>query len=124
MNNRKITIYGLSADPTKPSHYVPVYLRKQGWDILGIYPKSHSESDFKIYSNLNEVPDEFKNFLVVFRSSDKIPDLVDEVLEFPQVKILWLQLGIENPRAEKLAESKGLQVVSNKCLKIEHKKWF
>lgn len=121
---KKIAVYGLSPDPTKASHYVPVYMREQGWDLVGTYPKDHEMGGFKIYKTLKDVPAEFRKFVDVFRSSDRIPEVVDEVLEVGGVEVLWLQLGIANPEAEKRAEQAGIKVVSNHCLIVEHKRWF
>ncbi len=120
----KFAVYGLSGDPTKPSHYVPLYMREHGWEIVGTYPKFHEEAGFKIYPSIKEIPTEYRKFLDVFRASDKIPEIVDEILEVGGVEVLWLQLGIEHPVAEKKAEQAGIKVVSNRCLIIEHKNYF
>ncbi len=121
---KKITVYGLSPDTKKPSFYVPEYIHNQGWDVVGTYPKEHDTGGFKIYSKLEDVPSEYRKFVDVFRSSDRIPEVVEEVLAVGGVEVLWLQLGIANPEAEARAEKAGLKVVSNRCLIIEHKKWF
>ena len=94
------------------------------WDIVGTYPKFHAENNFKIYSNLSDVPNEFRKFLDVFRSSDRIPEVIDEVLAVGGVEVLWLQLGIAHPEAEAKAESAGIKVISNRCLIIEHRRFF
>lgn len=120
----KFCVYGLSPDSAKASHYVPAYMREQGWDIVGTYPKIHSAGDFKIYSSLSEVPIEYRKFVDVFRASDRIPEVVDEALSVGGVEVLWLQLGISHPEAEARAEKAGIRVVSDRCLIIEHKKWF
>ena len=119
---KKICVYGLSPDPTKPSHYVPLYMKNQGWDVVGIYPKNHPTNEFPIYSSLAEVPSEYRKFLNVFRSSEKIPELATEILKYKDIEVVWLQLGIHHSQAEQLLEDAGLQVVSNRCLIIEHKK--
>ncbi len=121
---RKFCVYGMSPDTGKASHYVPVYMRDHGWDIVGTYPKNHSESGFKVYEKLADVPMEYRKFVDVFRSSDRIPEVVDEVLAVGGVEVLWLQLGISHPEAELKAEKAGLKVISNRCLIIEHRKWF
>ncbi|PIS11157.1 MAG: CoA-binding protein [Bdellovibrio sp. CG10_big_fil_rev_8_21_14_0_10_47_8] len=121
---KKIAVYGLSPDVNRPSHYVPLYMRDHGWEVVGIYPRSHSQNDFKIFKTLSEVPKEYRKFLDVFRASEKIPDLVDEVIATGGVEVLWLQLGISHPEAEARAEEAGIKVISNRCLIIEHKRWF
>jgi predicted CoA-binding protein len=124
LRHKKIAVYGLSPDPVKPSHYVPVYMRDKGWDVVGVYPKKHDAGGFKIYQKLSDVPTEYRIFVDVFRASDKIPGVVDDVLAAGGVEVLWLQLGIMNAEAEARAEAAGLRVVSNRCLIPEHKRWF
>jgi predicted CoA-binding protein len=122
--HKKFCVYGLSPDSTKPGHYVPVYMREQGWQMVGTYPKPHDSGGFKIYQTLVDVPAEYRKFIDVFRASDRIGDVVDEVLEVGGVEVLWLQLGIMNTAEELRAEKAGIKVVSNHCLIPEHKKWF
>lgn len=122
--NKKICVIGLSPDPQKPSFYVPEYIKNQGWQVVGVYPKPHQAGGFKIYSSFAEVPDDFKLFVNVFRSSDKAPEVIDEILDSKKTNVIWLQLGIQNQQAELKAEEQGLQVISNRCLIIEHKKWL
>ncbi len=122
--HKKFAVYGLSPDADKPSHYVPLYMRDQGWEIVGTYPKPHQAGGFKIYSALAEIPTEYRKFVDVFRSSERIPAVVDEVLSVGGVEVLFLQLGISHPEAEARAEAAGIQVISNRCLIIEHKRWF
>ncbi len=121
---KKFTAYGLSPEPEKPSHYVPLYMREHGWEVVGTYPKPHQVGGFQIYGSLAEVPAEYRKFIDVFRRSDRINEVVDEILEAGGVEVMWLQLGISNPEAELRAEQAGLKVVSNRCLVIEHKRWF
>lgn len=121
---KKFSVYGLSPDPDKASHYVPLYMRNQGWDMVGTYPKGHDVGGFKIYDSLKNIPAEYRKFVDVFRSSDRIPEVVEEVLATGGVEVLWLQLGISNSEAEARAEKAGIKVVSNRCLIIEHRKWF
>lgn len=120
---KKICVYGLSPDTSKPSFNVPDYMRAQGWDIVGVYPKEHSAGGFKIYTQLSDVPEEYRKFVDVFRSSDKVPAVLEEVLALGGTEVLWLQLGITNAAAEVQAEEAGLKVVSDRCLVIEHRKF-
>jgi predicted CoA-binding protein len=123
-SHKKICVYGLSPDPSKPSHYVPVYIREKGWRVVGTYPKPHKEGGFEIYKSLKDVPAEYRKFIDVFRSSDKISEVVDEILAVGGVEVMWLQLGITNAAAEARAEKAGVKVVSDRCLIPEHRRWF
>ena len=123
-HHKKISVYGLSPDGEKASHYVPEYMRLHGWDLVGTYPKNHQAGGFQIYDSLKQVPSDYRKFVNVFRSSERIPEVVEEVLEAGGTEVLWLQLGITHPEAETRAAKAGLQVISNRCLIIEHKKWF
>lgn len=121
---KKFTVYGLSPQSGKPSHDVPTYMKRQGWDPVGTYPKPSADGPFQIYSSLKEVPVEYRKLVDVFRSPDKIPEVVDEILSVGGVEVLWLQLGIANAEAEAKAEAAGIKVISDRCLEIEHKRWF
>ncbi len=121
---KKICVYGLSPEGSKPSHSVPAYMRDQGYSVVGIHPRGQDFAGFKIYSKLADVPAEDRKFLNVFRRPENIPEVVEEALAVGGIEVLWLQLGIENPAAEKRAEEAGLKVVSNRCLYIEHRKYF
>lgn len=119
---KKITVIGLSPDPAKPSQGVPVFMRTNGYDLVGVYPKESEINGFKIYKALADAPVEYRKFVNVFRASDKIPQVVDEIIKVGGVEILWLQLGIHNEEAEKRAENAGIKVISDRCLLIEYKK--
>lgn len=117
---KSITVYGLSPDAGKPSHQIPLFMHSKGYKVVGIYPRGDQISGLKIYQKLSDVPSEDRKFLNVFRRAENIPDLVDEVLAVGGVEVLWLQLGISHPEAEKRAENAGLKVVSDRCLLIEY----
>ncbi|MEO0335883.1 MAG: CoA-binding protein [Pseudomonadota bacterium] len=120
----KIAVYGLSDNINKPSHYVPLHMREHGWQLVGSYPKKHDQSGFEVFESFAEIPDDYRKFANIFRASEKIPQVVDELLEIGGVEVLWLQLGIQHEEAEKRAQAAGLKVVSNRCLIIEQRKWF
>src|SRR5262245_28449456 len=98
-NHRKIVVYGLSPDDSKPSHTVPMFMRSKGYDIVGIYPGESDIKGVRIYPSLNEVPAEYRKFVNVFRRSDAIPKVVDEVLAAGGTEVLFLQLGISHAEA-------------------------
>jgi predicted CoA-binding protein len=121
---RKITVIGLSPDSSKPSHTVPFIMKSMGYDIVGVYPRGTEINGVPTYKNLTEVPAEFRKFVNVFRRSEAIPEVVEEVLSVGGVEVLFIQLGISHPEAELRAEQAGIRVISNRCLYIEYKKWL
>ena len=122
--NKNICVLGLSPEPSKPSHSVPMFMKSKGYNIIGVYPRGNDIGDVKVYAQLKDVPEKDRAFIDVFRRSEAIPEVVDEILKLGGTKILWLQLGISHPEAEKKAEAAGIQVVSNRCLLIEYRKWM
>ena len=121
---KKFCVLGLSPDASKPSQGVPLFMRSKGWDVVGVYPGVSEISGFKIYESLKQVPAEYRKFVDVFRRAEHIPAVVDEVIAVGGVEVLWLQLGITHPEAEKKAETAGIKVVSNRCLHIEFDRFF
>lgn len=121
---KKICVVGMSPDPSKPSHQIPLYMKRKGYDVVATYPGETEIAGIKIYPSLADVPEEYRKFVDVFRKSEAIPRVVDEVLQVGGVEVLWLQLGITHASAEMKAEEAGLKVVSNHCLLVEHRKYI
>lgn len=119
---KKFVVYGLSPDGTKPSQKVPLFMKSMGYDIVGTYPGKSEIAGFKIYPKLADVPLEYRKFVDVFRSSERVPEVIDEAIAVGGVEVIWLQLGISNPDAEAKAEKAGIRVVSDRCLHIEYNK--
>lgn len=119
---KKICVVGLSPDASKPSQKVPMFMRSKSYEIVGIYPGQAEINGFKIYDSLKSVPAEYRQFVDVFRKAENIPAIVDEVIAVGGVKVLWLQLGIKHPEAEKKAKAAGIKVISDRCLHIEYER--
>lgn len=115
---KKFCVVGLSPSQEKPSFRVPLHFKNDGWDIIGVYPKEHSQGGFKIFTELKDVPVEYRKMIDVFLAPKRIPDLVDEVIALGGTEVLWLQLGISHPEAEAKAEKAGIRVVSDRCIAI------
>lgn len=121
-NYKKITVIGLSRDDSKPALKVPLYMESHGYELVGVRPDAGDIKNFKCYTSLADVPKDFRKFVNVFRRSEFIPQVVDDVIKMGGVEILWLQMGITHPEAEAKAEKAGIKVVSDRCLHIEHSK--
>lgn len=125
-NSKSIAVVGLSPDPSRASHHVTEYLIDQGYEITGVRPGGHQpilgRPMIEKLSELKSAPD----IVDVFRNTEAIPGVVDEIEKMIEAgkkpKMLWLQLGITHPEAEEKARRLGLQVVSNKCILIEHRR--
>lgn len=122
---KKIAIIGLSPNPNKPSHQVGLYLQKQGYEIFPIYPKSQKILDKMAKQDIKELEGIDLDWIVIFRKSEACLELVQSIisLNFPSLKGIWLQLGIQNDNAKTLALKNGLQFVQNHCIKIEREKY-
>lgn len=123
---KTIAVVGLSPEPSRASHGVAKYMIDHGYEITGVRPGGHppilGRPVIEKLADLNAAPD----IIDVFRNADAIPGIVDEIEKMIQrglkPKMLWLQLGISHPAAEAKARSLGLQVVSNKCILVEHRR--
>lgn len=126
-NYKTIAVIGLSPESSRASHHVTEYLIDKGYEITGVRPGGHKpilgRPIVESLAELKTAPD----IIDVFRNSDAIPGIVSEIEKMIserglKPKMLWLQLGISHPEAEEKARSLGLQVVSDKCILIEHRR--
>lgn len=121
---KKMTVVGISPHADRPSQQIPLYMIKHGYDFVGVNPGQSEIAGIKIYPSLAEVPAEHRKFVDVFRRPEHIPGLVEDAIKAGGVEVLWLQLGITNPQAEKRAEAAGIRVISDRCLLVEHRNLF
>lgn len=124
---RHVAIVGVSADPYRPSHFVAIYLQAEGYDIIPINPRYAGQTILgkRVYATLTEAKEAGEQIEIVdvFRKAEDVPPVADEAIAIG-AKVLWLQLGIRNEAATQRAEKAGLIVVQNRCLKIEHARFF
>ncbi len=116
---RSVAIVGMSADPSRPSHFVATYLLGEtDWTVFFVNPHESRIMDRPVYASLADVP-ETPDLVDVFRRVDDIPSVTDEAIA-RGAPAIWFQLGLEHPAAAAAAARAGLDVVQNRCLKIEH----
>ncbi len=124
---RHVAIVGVSADPYRPSHFVAIYLQAEGYDIIPINPRYAGQALLgkRVYATLTEAKAAGKQIEIVdvFRRPADVPPIADEAIAIG-AKVLWLQLGIRNDEAAQRAEEAGLTVVQDRCIKIEHARFF
>ena len=121
---RTIAVIGCSADPGRDSHRVAAYLQRAGYRVIPVNPGFDELLGERCYRDLAAIPGEVEIDIVdVFRRSEHVPPVADQAIA-RGARALWLQLGITHPEAEQRAAAAGLQVVSNRCLKVEHQLRF
>ncbi len=120
-----IAVVGCSATAGKAAHDIPKYMLEHGYDVIPVNPFADSVFERKAYDSLGDV-DEDIEMVNVFRPSDEVAGIVDDVLhrhrEQGDINSLWLQLGISDDEATERAVDAGLDVVQNRCLKVEHQR--
>ena len=117
---KTIAMVGASGNWKRPSFFVMKYLLKHGYKVIPVNPSSTETKILgeKIYKRLEEIP--FTVDLVdIFRPSKECVPITKSAIKI-KANFLWMQIGIENKEAAKIAENAGLQVVMNRCPKIEH----
>ena len=124
---RHIAIVGISADQYRPSHFVAIYLQAEGYDIVLVNPRYTGQTILgkRVYATLTEAKEAGEQIEIVdvFRKAEDVPPIAEEAIKIG-AKVLWLQLGIRNDEAGKRAQEAGLQFVQNRCVKIEHARFF
>jgi len=122
---RTIAVYGMSTNPEKPAHSVPVFLQSKGYTIIPINPGADEIAGCRCYPALADVEEKI-DVLEVFRPSEQALDVVREAVERKRIKgdfdVIWLQLGIENERAGELAHREGFTYIENRCMKKEYQR--
>ena len=124
---RHIAIAGVSADQYRPSHFVAIYLQAEGYDIILVNPKYAGQTLLgkRVYASLTEAKEagEAIEIVDVFRKAQDVPPVVEEAIAIG-ARVLWLQLGIRNDEVGKRARGAGLIFVQNRCIKMEHARFF
>lgn len=124
---RHIAIVGVSTDPYRPSHFVAIYLQAEGYDIILINPRYAGQMLLgkRVYASLTEAKEagEAIEIVDVFRKASDTPAVAEEAAKIG-AQVLWLQLGIRNEEARRIAEKADMTFVENRCIKIEHARFF
>jgi predicted CoA-binding protein len=118
MHVKTIAIVGLSPKPQRDSNMVARYLQKAGYKVIPVRPAQKEILGEKAYKSLNEIQEPI-DVINVFRSSEQIMPHAIEALRI-KPKVFWMQLTIQNKEAADLLVSKGINVVMNSCIKVEH----
>ena len=123
---KTVAVVGVSANPVRPSYYVARYLKLKGFRVFPVNPVNSGEVLFgeTCVATLADVPEPV-DMVDIFRRSEFVPPIVDEALAlFPDLQTIWMQIGVEHAEAAAKAEGQGVDVVMNRCPKIEYQRLF
>ena len=117
-----IAIVGLSRNWHRPSNFSAKYLQDHGYRVIPVNPMYEEVLGEKCYPSLADIPDAV-DVVDCFRSAEEIPALADAAIGIG-ARVLWMQLGICHHEAARKAHDAGLQVVADRCMKIEYARLF
>jgi predicted CoA-binding protein len=118
---KRVAIVGLSPDPSRPSYRAAVHLLAYGYEVIPVNPRVSEVLGVPAVPSLAEAgPLEIVD---VFRRIDAVPAVVDEAIALG-AKAIWLQLGLRDDAAAERARAAGIPFVQDRCIKMEHARWF
>jgi len=119
---KRVAIVGLSANWSRPSNFAGKYLLEHSFDVVPVNPKYDEILGQKCYSDLTEISSQV-DIVDLFQRADRVPAFVDQAIEIG-AKVVWMQLGIIHEEAAQKARDAGLEVVMDRCMKIEYARLF
>ena len=119
---KTVAVVGMSPKPERPSHYVGMYLKEQGYDIIPVNPGHKEIAGMTSYPSLLDIPVKV-DVVDVFRRPEHAVPISEAAVEIG-AKALWLQDGVINDEAARLAEDASLLVVMNDCMLRRHRQFF
>ncbi|MBR3372089.1 MAG: CoA-binding protein [Rhodobacteraceae bacterium] len=121
-----IAVVGVSANPVRPSYFVARYLKLKGYRIIPVNPGLAGQSLFgeTILGTVADCPPQV-DMVDIFRRSEHVPQIVDDALEnLPNLRTIWMQIGVQHDAAAAKAQARGVDVVQNLCPKMEYQRLF
>lgn len=126
--SRTFACVGVSANEIRPSYFVVRYLSYRNYRVVPVNPVIAGQKLFGevVYRDLASIPEDIQIDVVdIFRRSEAVPAIVDEALaHLPGLKTIWMQVGVSHKAAAQKAEDAGVQVIQNRCPKIEYQRLF
>ena len=119
---KRVAMVGLSADWSRPSNFAAKYLLDHGFEVIPVNPKYDEILGQKCYADLRDIPTPV-DIVDLFQRVDRIPPFVDQAIEIG-ARVVWMQLGIIHEEAAQKARDAGLEVVMDRCMKIEYARLF
>lgn len=122
LRHKTLAVVGLSAQWHRPSYFAAKYMQEHGYRVIPVNPMYDEILDEKCYKSVRDIPEKV-DIVDCFRRSAEIPAIADDAIAIG-AKVLWMQLGVHNAEARGKAEAAGLEVVEDRCVKIEHGRFF
>jgi predicted CoA-binding protein len=119
---KRVAMVGLSADWWRPSFFAAKYLLEHGFEVIPVNPKYEEILGQKCYPDLKSIPTPV-DVVDLFQKAERVPIFVDDAIAIG-AKVVWMQLGIINEEAAQKARDAGLEVVMDRCMKIEYARIF
>ncbi|MDB5052572.1 MAG: CoA binding domain protein [Bacilli bacterium] len=116
-DTKVIAVVGLSDNPDRISYMVSQAMQDKGYRIIPVNPNAEQILGEKSYASLEDIPDSI-DIVNVFRRSEHIVPIAEEAVKI-KAKVLWLQQGIYNEAAAQIAEDHGIEVIMDRCIKVE-----
>ena len=123
---RRIAVVGVSLNEVRPSFYVARYLKLKGFEVVPVNPAYAGQPAFgtQVKAGLEEIEGGI-DMLDIFRRPEHVPALTDAALAlFPGLQTIWMQIGVQHEAAAAKARARGVDVVMNRCPKIEYQRLF
>ena len=123
---RRVAIVGMSLNPVRPSYYVARYLSLKGFDVVPVNPGHAGKTVFgaQVVASLAEIEGRV-DMVDIFRRPEHVPPIVEDALtRFPKLQTIWMQIGVVNEAAAATARARGVDVVMDRCPKIEYQRLF
>ncbi|WP_299405945.1 CoA-binding protein [uncultured Roseobacter sp.] len=123
---QRIAVVGVSLNPVRPSYYVARYLTLKGFEVVPVNPVHAGKELFGriVRGALSDIKTGV-DMVDIFRRSDAVPPIVDEALEcFGDLQTIWMQIGVSHTEAAEKAQARGVDVIQNRCPKIEYQRLF
>jgi predicted CoA-binding protein len=119
---RTVAVVGLSSNELRPSNFVGFYLQRHGYRVIPVNPRETEVLGERSYASLGEIPERV-DVVDVFRAPDAVPAIAEEAVAIGAGS-LWLQYGVISPEGAAIAERGGMNVVMDRCMKIEHARYM
>ncbi|MCL5020246.1 MAG: CoA-binding protein [Bacteroidetes bacterium] len=117
---RTIAVIGASTDPSRDSNLISRYLIRAGYEVIPVNPKYTEVLERKCFPTVASIGKRI-DIVDVFRRSEFVEETARDAIE-ANAQVLWMQLGIENENAARLAADDGILVVMNRCIMVEHRR--